>query len=42
MITVAIIAITLALFLGILWPTPGPSWVCMLIAAIALTFKFLP
>jgi hypothetical protein len=42
MLTVAVIALFLIFFLGVLWPTPEPTLVCLLIMVIALIFKFLP
>jgi hypothetical protein len=42
MITIAIIAIILAFFLGTLWPNPIPSIVCIGIALISLVFKYAP
>lgn len=42
MITVAVICLFLALIIGIVWPRPEPALVCVLIAVIALIFKFAP
>lgn len=42
MITVAVMAFLLMVFLAILWPTSEPALVCLLIGVVALIFKFLP
>jgi len=42
MITVAIIALIVGLFLGIFWHSPEPTLIAMCIAVIALAFRFAP
>ena len=42
MITLAILSLILAFFLGILWPTPNPALTCVLIAFVSLVMRFAP
>lgn len=42
MITLAILALILALFLGLLWPRPEPALTCVLIAGLSLLMRFAP
>lgn len=42
MITIAILALILAFFLGLLWPRTEPAVTCVLIAGLSLLMRFAP